>query len=145
MERSFIISAPFATAASRASSSDRLPCLYRPCKFWCTSVCIRFMSQHPNSARQHIGCWVATLVTAAQGDESSESAFFGVSPCVLFLAGAKYGPSIRFDYRIDRLFLPIILHASILHVLVNVISQLQLLAFFESDRNFITKKSLIGK
>lgn len=42
--------------------------------------------------------------------------------CVLYLFGAKFTPAIVHDFHIHRLIIPIILHGSFMHLLINSIS-----------------------
>lgn len=71
--------------------------------------------------------WVAGL--ASPGN----STYLGPNTCVLYAAGAKFGPPVRFHGHVQRLLLPVLLHANVAHLVVNVFSQLRLMFVFEAD------------
>jgi rhomboid protease GluP len=57
----------------------------------------------------------------------------GPSSSTLLLLGAKYGPSIRYNFEFYRLFTPIFMHSGILHIFFNLMVQLTLGLSFEKQ------------
>jgi membrane associated rhomboid family serine protease len=55
----------------------------------------------------------------------------GPSTDVLRKLGAKYAPDIKYRYHIHRLIVPIVMHAGIIHILMNLMMQLMLGLDFE--------------
>jgi len=95
----------------------------------CTQICV------------YAVCWILT-----QNEKGDRTVFSSaISQCILYKAGAKYGPSLRFGYRFDRLFLPELLHANLVHLCVNIFSQIQLLSLFEGDNQLVNRYSLVCK
>jgi len=57
---------------------------------------------------------------------TTENIFLGPSFQTLLTLGAKNAYLIKYKFEIYRLFIPIILHAGVIHILLNVLTQLRL-------------------
>lgn len=60
-------------------------------------------------------------------EENKLAHVLDVSACSLYRFGSTYGPGVRFHYQLYRLVLPLLLHANVFHLVVNLLCQMQLM------------------
>eukprot|EP01080_Neovahlkampfia_damariscottae_P010509 gene10509-3031_t len=74
----------------------------------------------------------------------SQNSMIGPSGGTLIKLGAKFGPLIRYKYQIYRLFLPILMHGGIFHIVFNLLVQLTLGLSFEKQWRIEHENKIIG-
>ena len=57
----------------------------------------------------------------------------GMATCNLYGMGAKWGPGVKFQFQLQRLIMPMLLHAGLFHIVPNLLFQAQLGFWLEDN------------